>query len=263
MIKRGSSTLHRDEVRHVSSHWDIEANTDGRAAAPRTRERLREAFQNCVELDGTLAERLSAYVAASHTILPAYAEAIDRLVARIEENGGGKSAPAPGALMPPFVLPDETGRLVDSDSLLTEAPTAIMFHRGHWCPYCRMSAEALVRSEAELRSAGGQVVLITPERQEYAKRFKSEWSVPFPILTDLDNGYALALGLAVWLTPDIQQLLAEHDLPAFHGNDGWMVPIPATFVVGTDGVVKARFIDPDFRRRMDIETLVAAIRAAR
>jgi peroxiredoxin len=125
-----------------------------------------------------------------------------------------------------------------------------------------MSVDALVRSEVELRSAGGQVVVITPERQEYAKRFKSDWSAPFPILTDLDNGYALSLGLAIWLTPDIQQLLSDRDLPAFHGNDAWMVPIPATFVVGTDGVVTARFIDPDFRRRMDIDSLTSALRAA-
>jgi len=41
-----------------------------------------------------------------------------------------------------------------------------------------------------------------------------------------------------------------------------MLPIPATFVVGRDGVVKARFVDPDFRRRMEIEDLLAALQSA-
>jgi hypothetical protein len=82
-------------------------------------------------------------------------------------------------------------------------------------------------------------------------------------MTDLDNGYALSLGLAVWLTPDIQELLSDRDLPAFHGNDAWMVPIPATFVVGTDAIVTTRFIDPDFRRRMEIDSLIAAFHDAR
>jgi peroxiredoxin len=41
-----------------------------------------------------------------------------------------------------------------------------------------------------------------------------------------------------------------------------MLPIPATFVVGRDGVVKARFVDPDFRRRMAVEELIAALKAA-
>jgi hypothetical protein len=41
------------------------------------------------------------------------------------------------------------------------------------------------------------------------------------------------------------------------------LPIPATFVVGRDGMVKARFVNPDFRRRMAIEDLLAALKDAR
>jgi len=39
-----------------------------------------------------------------------------------------------------------------------------------------------------------------------------------------------------------------------------MLPIPATFVVAQDGHVKARFIDPDFRQRMEVEDLLDALR---
>jgi peroxiredoxin len=38
------------------------------------------------------------------------------------------------------------------------------------------------------------------------------------------------------------------------------VPIPATFVVGTDGRVRARFIDPDYRRGLEIDKLLNALR---
>ena len=84
---------------------------------------------------------------------------------------------------------------------------------------------------------------------------------PFPVLTDLDNGYALSLNLAIWLGAEIQRLLSNQNLARFHGNDGWVLPIPATFVVGRDGLVKARFVDPDFRRRMEIDDLLAALAA--
>ena len=83
-----------------------------------------------------------------------------------------------------------------------------------------------------------------------------------PILTDLDNSYALSLNLAIWLGAEIQHLLAHQDLATFHGNDGWVLPIPATFVVGRDGLVKARFVDPDFRKRMEIDDLLAALGSA-
>ena len=39
-----------------------------------------------------------------------------------------------------------------------------------------------------------------------------------------------------------------------------MLPIPATFVVGRNGHIKARFVDPDYRKRMAIEDLLAAMR---
>jgi len=52
-------------------------------------------------------------------------------------------------------------------------------------------------------------------------------------------------------------------MAGFHGNDGWLLPIPATFVIRRDGTVQARFVDPDFRRRMAIEDLLAALKDAR
>jgi hypothetical protein len=53
------------------------------------------------------------------------------------------------------------------------------------------------------------------------------------------------------------------DIPNYQGNSSWMLPIPATFVVGMDGQVKARFVDPDYRKRMAIEDMIGALRSAR
>jgi peroxiredoxin len=232
------------------------------ALSPADARRLSVAFQRCREMEGTLGEQLQAYAAAGREIFPAYSEAVDRLVVRIHENGGGENAPRPGEVMPPFLLPDDAGRLVGLPSLLARGPVAAMFFRGHWCPYCRLNVRAVVGALDRIGQAGGQVVAIMPETQAFAGKFKTESGAPFPVLTDLDNGYALSLNLAIWLGPEIRQLLSYMDMASFHGNDGWMLPIPATFVVGSDGRVKARFIDPDFRKRMEIDDLVVALRAA-
>jgi peroxiredoxin len=230
--------------------------------SPASAERLKHAFQQCRDMEGTLGERLQAYSAAGRDFFPAYSEAVDRLVARVHENGGGENAPRPGEVMPPFMLPDEAGRLVSLQSLLSRGPAIVMFYRGHWCPYCRLNVRAVIEAQDQIEALGGQIVAIMPETQKYAGQFKSESGAPFPVLTDLDNGYALSLNLAIWLGFEIQQLLSYVDLSEFHGNDGGVLPIPATFVVGRDGVVKARFVDPDFRKRMEIDDLLAAVRAA-
>ncbi len=49
------------------------------------------------------------------------------------------------------------------------------------------------------------------------------------------------------------------DLERFQGNGGWFLPIPATLVVGQDGLVKARCVERDFRHRLAIEDNLAAI----
>jgi peroxiredoxin len=231
--------------------------------SPADAERLRLAFQRCREMEGTLNEQLQAYAAAGREIFPAYGEAVDRLVIRVNENGGGENAPRPGEPLPPFVLPDENGRLVGLPSLLERGPVAVMFFRGHWCPYCRLNVRAVIKAYDRIKALGADVVAIMPETQEYAAKFRTEADAPFRVLTDLDNGYALSLNLAIWLGVEIERLLSYLDMPSFHGNDGWVLPIPAAFVIGRDGIVKARFVDPDFRRRLAIEDLLAALKDAR
>jgi peroxiredoxin len=230
--------------------------------SPADAERLKAAFQRCRDMEGTLNEQLRAYADASRQVFPAYGEAVDRLVTRLNGNGGGETAPRPGEIMPPFILPDEGGRLVALPSLLEDGPVAVMFFRGHWCPYCRLNVRAVVQALERISGAGAQIVAIVPETQEYTGQLKKDSGAPFPILTDLDNGYALSLNLAIWLGAEIQQLLSYQDMAKFHGNDGWVLPIPAVFVVGRDGVVKARFVDPDFRKRMEIDDLIEALESA-
>ena len=79
----------------------------------------------------------------------------------------------------------------------------------------------------------------------------------------MDNGYALSLNLVIWIGPNLERLLISYGrvLPDYHGNDSW-TPIPAPFVVGRDGFIRARFIDPDFRRRMTVEELLDALKVA-
>lgn len=226
---------------------------------------LREAFAIARDLDGSLAERLTSYSNAIRKVLPAYAQAVDDLVARLHANSVGAATPRSGEPMPPFALPDETGRLVSLEELVDAGPVAVMFHRGHWCPWCRINLDALARARADVVATGGAVVSVTPERQQFAAAFKADTGSPFPVLTDIDNGYALLLGLAIWIGPDLEHLLTDlgRVLPDYQGNDAWMLPIPAVFVVGRDGLVRYRFLDPDFRQRAAIEQVVAALGDAR
>ena len=74
---------------------------------------------------------------------PQFQTAVDGLVDRLRQHDVGENAPKPGEQMPNFVLPDETGQPSVSTKLLEKGPVAVTFHRGHWCPYCRINTRAL------------------------------------------------------------------------------------------------------------------------
>jgi peroxiredoxin len=224
-------------------------------------ETLDDAFRRVRDLDVSLQEQLHAFAETVKRERPEFAAAVDRLIQRLRQYGAGESAPQIGESMPPFVLPDDAGQMVSLEELLDRGPVAVTFHRGHWCPYCRININALVEAHRELRASGGQIVAIMPDLQKFVAELKSESNVPFPILTDMDNGYALSLNLTIWVGAEVQKMMeGRRDLPTFQGNSSWMLPIPATFVVGSDGLIRARFIDPNYRNRMMISDMLDAMR---
>jgi peroxiredoxin len=225
-------------------------------------ETLDDAFRRVRDLDVSLSEQLRSFAENTRQERPEFAAAVDRLIDRLRRYGAGDSAPKPGEPMPSFVLPDENGDRVSLDDLLDEGPVAITFHRGHWCPYCRININALALAQKELGEREGQIIGIMPDLQEFVADLKTQSNVPFPILSDMDNGYALSLNLTIWVGTELQRMLEDRvNVPAFQGNSSWMLPIPATFVVGRDGLIRARFIDPDYRKRMTITEMLAAMRS--
>jgi peroxiredoxin len=227
-------------------------------------ESLQEAFERCKASEGSLNERLALFAAAVRSLSPDFAAGVDRLVARLQQSHAGAAAPEPGDPMPPFVLPDSGDRLVSLDELLSNGPVAVVFNRGHWCPYCRLNTDALTRAQQQVADRGAQIVSIMPDRQQFTTELRVQTGAGFPILTDTDNGYALSLNLAIWVGAEMQRLMTDAgwDIAPYQGNDTWMLPIPATFVVGADGRIVERFIDPDYRKRMEIDDMLNALRAA-
>src|SRR5262249_36797434 len=226
---------------------------------------LEATFVRCRDLEVPLADRLQAFANEVRRLGPHFAEAVDALVNRLLESGAGTTAPKVGEPMPAFLLPDEQGRLVGLEDLLGEGPVAIAFHRGYWCPYCRININALARAEGEIAPGHRHIAAVVPDRQQFTAWLHADAKAPFPILTDMDSGYAMSLDLAIWVGDEMKKMMISSgwDPSVSQGTENWALPIPATFIVGTDGIITARFVDPDYRMRMAIEDLVAALRSAK
>ena len=100
-----------------------------------------------------------------------------------------------------------------------------------------------------------------PDTAQFTADCARENRLPFSVLSDIDLGYALSLDLIFWVGPEIQRLYQEVGvaLDSYHGNDGFFLPMAAKFIVGQDGLIKARQVDLEFRERMEPDAIIAAL----
>jgi peroxiredoxin len=209
--------------------------------------------------DLSLSDRLKAVADAARTHKPWYAEAVDLFAGRLAQVHAGDDAPAVGDQMPGFILPDHEGRLVSLDEILDRGPAVVAFHRGHWCPFCRLSMTSLAEIEQRVKPA--QIVAISTETQRYTRMLREQTGAMFPVLTDMDAAYTMSLNLAVWVDTKLAGMISEAgwDIPLYQGGGDWVLPIPSVFVVRQDGTIAARHIDPDYRQRMEIDELLSCV----
>lgn len=185
------------------------------------------------------------------------------LVRQLLRAGSAEGCLKAGDAFPAFLLPEAAGGLVASDALLAEGPLVVSFFRGDWCPFCSAMLQALQAALPEIAAAGGRLVALTPDGAGYPLAAKRSLGLTFPVLSDVDSAVAMQCGVVFQAPPETRTMLLSYgiDLPARHGNAGWFIPIPATFVVGRDGLVRYAFADPDFTRRAEPAEIVAALQA--
>lgn len=221
-----------------------------------------DAERNQLNYLSALEEKLNEVSALAEREWPKVKPVVDGFVSNLREARAGARAPKVGETLPDFVLPDRSGKLASLSGYLSAGPAIVSFFRGRWCPYCTTTKEALDEVRSKAAASGVSLIGITPERPSHFIGNEAQNSID--VLCDVDNGYALSLNLVVHLNGAIAALYRELGVdPGEHQvGGGWFVPIPATFVVGRDGRILARFVDVDFRSRFPLDEFLDRARSA-
>ncbi len=207
----------------------------------------------------TLKSRLDA-LCASRREVAAWNTAYEDMVAELGQNGFLNQVLPQGHMFPDFMLPSAEGRLVSLSSQLARGPVIISFFRGEWCPFCRLMLAALTEALPDIEAAGASLLALTPETGGLALTMKEYHGARFEVLSDVDCGVGLAAGV-VFRIPKLYRARMRQDFAERHGNAGWFLPIPATFVLSPDGVVAWRFAGVDFSQRPEPSDIIAAVRS--
>jgi peroxiredoxin len=188
---------------------------------------------------------------------PWFDKEMNRLVDGLADAAVADKALKVGDRVPQFMLPNAEGKLKRSTDLIGDKPVVLNFYRGMWCPYCLEELKALAEVSPRLCKMGATVVAVTPEIGGAALKTKKGNELDFELLCDVDNGLAMEFGLMYRIPADIQRRYLKFNvrIPLYYGNDSWMLPIPATYIVNAEGVIAYSYVNPDFRERLDPKLL--------
>lgn len=167
-----------------------------------------------------------------------------------------------GSHAPDFSLPDAFGATVKLADLLTQGPVILTFYRGAWCPYCNLQLHALKESLPLFQRHGAQLVAITPQTADRSRGQIEKDAYPFHILSDLDNSVMQAYNLYFEVPEELRAMYIQDfklDIADYNGTGRYGLPVPGTFVIDRQGIVRAAFADTDYKKRMEPSAIIEAL----
>jgi peroxiredoxin len=170
---------------------------------------------------------------------------------------------------PQFVV-----RTVDNESFVfdprkLERPAVLITFRGGWCPFCNMHLSELKDVVPQISAMGVDVLFLSGDRPDLLYSTLSRETqddidgLEYTILSDADAQAAVALGIAFKAAQSTidRRLDKEQDIEDSSMTLHGVLPVPAVFAVGTDGVIAYAFADPDYKIRLPSDELLAVVEA--
>lgn len=182
-------------------------------------------------------------------------------IAKVKATGVLDTMKQVGDAAPAFTLPNAVGKDISSADLLKEGPIVVVFYRGAWCPYCNLTLAAWQDQLETIQSLGGQLVTISPQKPDYSLSSKEKNELTFPVLSDVGNKVSDDFGITTQVTPEIIKLWEGRiDLEQHNGDATAKLPLPATYLIGTDGKIHFAYAHEDYRVRAEPADVIAKLR---
>ena len=172
---------------------------------------------------------------------------------------GGVERLAGGLARTLFTLSDRAGRRVSLDELLSAGPVVLHFFRGGWCTFAESSLADFAAGYDDLLALGASAVAIAPPCEAAVQRGPGHLRELLDVDLQVARAYGVAFELPLRLRATYERL--GYTRPAASEASRWLVPIPATFLLDRDGSAALSHVDVDYRKSLEIEPLLRALRA--
>jgi peroxiredoxin len=188
-------------------------------------------------------------------------EAMNRATNELIASGQAQRAKKAGDTAPQFTLLDPDGKPVASRDLLAKGPLVVSFYRGVWCPYCNLELQALQEALPEIAARGASLIAISPQTAANSRRSQRDNKLSFPILSDVRSEVASAFGIRFALPDYLVEIYKNfgNNLAIVNDDPSWVLPMPARYVIATDGIIAYSEVNPDYTHRPDPSELLPVL----
>ncbi len=97
--------------------------------------------------------------------------------------------------LPDLALPDTDGITRRLSEFTASGPTVMVYARGAYCPFCLRQLSDYAEHYGAFKSAGLEVLALSPESQRKSRRLRTSLNLPFTVLSDSRFEVARNLGL--------------------------------------------------------------------
>jgi peroxiredoxin len=184
---------------------------------------------------------------------------------RVRASGVINNALKIGQSVPDFTLPDAFGKQVSLKELRAQGPVVISFYRGEWCPFCNLELRGFQEVLPKMQELGATLIAISPEKPDRGVLVTEKNQLLFPVLSDFGNTVARKFGIVFRIGNEVRAFMNnefKNDIAVRNGEESYELPVPATYVVDTKGVIRFANVDVDFMTgRAEPQAVIAALEA--
>ncbi|MDH5543987.1 MAG: AhpC/TSA family protein [Gammaproteobacteria bacterium] len=166
-----------------------------------------------------------------------------------------------GDTLPDAFFFDGNMRKVKLRELNRDKHLVISFFRGTWCPYCNLELKALGDVHKEISARGALLIAASPELFTFTEKHIKDHHLDYLVMTDLNNEAAKLFGLVFQLPVSLREVFLQVslDLEKRNGENSWLLPMPATFIVDKNGTIASTFVNADYTKRMEPDDILAEL----
>jgi len=158
-----------------------------------------------------------------------------------------------GTKAPDFTLRSQNGNSITLSEETSKGPVILLFYRGIWCPFCNIALRAYQQALKHIEDAGAQLFAVSPQTLVHSTLMQEKNELNFPVLSDPGNQIATKYNLVFRLPDSTHELYRslEISLDVFNDDSSWELPIPATYIIDSSGIIRLAHVNPDYKKRLE------------